>query len=561
MVADRVFGGRYRLLEALGSGGMSEVWKGVDERLERPVAVKLVRPDPVDRPDTVARFHREARVTALLAGHPNIVVLYDYGTHAEWVYAVMELVAGRTLTAELHERGPLPVALAAAWGAQICAGLSAAHAAGVVHRDVKPGNLMVVDRGVGAGAPAEGALKMLDFGIAGFRAAAVHSRPRSRTADLIGTPLYMSPEQIQGQPAGAAGDLYSFGAILYEMLTGRPPFRAPEPLPVMRMHLVETPRPPERLRDGIPPALSALVGELLAKSPGERPGDAGEVRDRLLAFTEGAPASVAAAARLARVPAARATRPAGQPAGQPASPARRAELRRRLADADRRGAAGDPETAVREIGTLIPDLERSFGADHVATLTARRRHAYLSNKAGRPVAAADAFARLVTDLERVYGPRHPETLTARHYLATATGHAGYYERAARIHAELIPDLVAVHGADSARVLISRLHEAVAVGESGAFRQAADLLDDLVPRLERVVGRDAADTFTARHYRADYAGRAGDAATAARLYDALLADHARARGADHPRTARLRARLDRWRQSARAGLSGSEGQHA
>ncbi|RCV48510.1 serine/threonine protein kinase [Marinitenerispora sediminis] len=519
-------------METLGAGGMGEVWKGIDERLERPVAVKLVRPDLADGADTVARFQREARVTALLAGHPNIVVLYDYGTEGDWVYAVMELVAGRTLTAVLAERGPLPIPLAAAWGAQICAGLAAAHAAGVVHRDVKPGNLMVVERS--AGGPAEDTLKMLDFGIAGFREAAVHSRPRART-DLIGTPLYMSPEQIQGQPAGVAGDLYSFGAILYEMLTGRAPFRAPEPLPVMRMHLVEPPRPPERLRAGIPPELSALVAELLAKSPDQRPGSAEEVRDRLLAAAGAEPEPAGSAAGVRRRTAARAAR---------------AELRRRLADVDRHGTAGDPGTAARELDALIPDLEHSFGADHLATLRARSRRAYLSGKSGSPAAAVDAFTRVVADLERAYGPRHPETLTARHYLATNTGRAGHYERAARIHGELIPDLAAVHGADSARVLISRLHEAVAVGESGDFARAAGLLDDLVPLLERAVGPDAADTFTARHYRAAYAGRAGDCAAAVRLYDELLADHVRARGTDHPRTARLRARRDHWRECAR-----------
>ncbi|WP_234401744.1 serine/threonine-protein kinase, partial [Thermobifida halotolerans] len=279
-MAEHVLDGRYRLVERLGAGGMGEVWRGHDERLDRPVAVKLIHPEAISDEGTVARFRREARVTARLAGHPNIVILYDYGADGETVYAVMELVTGCPLNVLLRERGPLPIRLAARWGAQVCAGLAAAHAAGVVHRDIKPGNLMVVDADTAEG----GTVKVLDFGIAGFHEAAMQSRRLTRTGELFGTPLYMSPEQIQMLPVGASGDLYSFGAVLFQMLTGRPPFQAPDPMPVLRMHLTEQPPDPAGLRPEVPAELAELVVALLAKDPAHRPENALRVRDRLLAL-------------------------------------------------------------------------------------------------------------------------------------------------------------------------------------------------------------------------------------------------------------------------------------
>ncbi|GAA3726268.1 serine/threonine protein kinase PkaE [Spinactinospora alkalitolerans] len=543
--------GRYRLVEKLGTGGMGEVWKGTDERLDRPIAVKLVRPDLVDTDDTVARFHREARVTARLAGHPNIVILHDYGNHDDSVYAVMELVAGRTLNAVLRERGALPIGLIADWGAQICAGLAAAHAAGIVHRDVKPGNLMLAGDGSAAGAPGtEGTVKVLDFGIAGFHEAVVQSRRLTRTGDLIGTPLYMSPEQVQCRPADVAGDLYSLGTILYQMLTGRPPFQASEPLAVLRMHLMERPRPPEELRDGIPAGLRALVLELLAKSPEQRPGSAGTVRDRLLSAA-GAASGGASPPDATTVPARPApTRRLTEPVPASLAPGRRRELIRRLDDIEARAEEGYLATAAQELRSLLHELAEVYGPEHPETLKARRRHAYLSGKGGYPAHAAELFGELVPDLERVYGRQHPETLTARYYLATNAGRAGRHAEAARVHRELLPDLVAAHGPDAGRVLLTRLHLAFDIGESGDHRRAVAMLEELVPDLERVLGPDDSTALTARHYRAAYTGYAGDPAGAARQYHELLADHVRIHGAAHAQSAKIRARLSEWQDRAR-----------
>ncbi|WP_017616043.1 serine/threonine-protein kinase, partial [Nocardiopsis salina] len=221
MLQEHVLSGRYRLISQIGAGGMGQVWQAVDQVLDRPVAVKLILPDRIGSPQVMARFRREALVTARLAGHPNVVILHDFGQEADpsggpgTVFTVMELVTGRPLTRVVREDGRLPLGRAATLVAQAAARLDAAHKAGIVHRDVKPGNLMVVERGSGAGT-----LKVLDFGIATLTEA---GRPEriTQTGEVIGTPLYIPPEQIRGERVGPAGDLYSLGAILYRLLTGR----------------------------------------------------------------------------------------------------------------------------------------------------------------------------------------------------------------------------------------------------------------------------------------------------------------------------------------------------
>ncbi|MFC3996472.1 protein kinase [Nocardiopsis sediminis] len=582
---ERVLDGRYRLVERLGAGGMGEVWRSVDDRLDRPVAVKLIRPEHVGSTEIVARFQREARLTARLAGHPNVVILHDVGEHEDSVYAVMELVRGRTFSAIVRTTGPPPVAQAADWIAQAASGLAAAHGAGIVHRDVKPGNLMVVD---------DGTVKVLDFGIAGFTDAAAQSRRLTRTGAIFGTPLYMSPEQIRGETVTAAGDLYSLGTILYQLLTGVAPFKDPDPMRVIRMHLVEAPRPPAELRSGIPADLAALATAMLEKTPDRRPsGD--EVRARLEPFLMGgssrphhrvtgpdallsgpnarisgprpagaAPAPPEPAARPAAGPASTgaAVPPATPPAPAPAyarppssgpapssvGAARRA-LEQRLEAAEERARAGLVADAASELHALVPDLIHAYGADHPETLRARRRAAYLTGKGGDPGRSVALFTGLLADLDRVYGRRHPETLTARYYLATNSGRAGDHATAARVHEELLPDLSAVHGPDSERVLTTRLYLAFDVGETGDRHRAVALLHTLVPDLARALGADHATTLRARHYLAAYIGYAGDPAEAVRHYDALLRDHHRVFGAQHAETARAAERLAHWRRRA------------
>ncbi|MDT0329949.1 serine/threonine-protein kinase [Nocardiopsis lambiniae] len=545
MADERVLGGRYRLLSRLGRGGMGEVWRAVDELLDRPVAVKLVRAERGDSDEAVTRFRREARVTARLAGHPNIVILHDFGQEADGsVYAVMELVAGRPLSDVLRDADPMPVARATDLMSQTAAGLGAAHTAGIVHRDVKPANLMVLAEG---SEPHGGTLKVLDFGIAAFTAAA-QSRRLTQTGRVLGTPLYMAPEQVRGERVGQAGDLYSVGAILYQMLTGEPPFPGDDPLAILRGHLREKPRPVASLRPGLPEPLAELVDSLLAKRAQERPASAEEVRERLAPFTVARPSRpVSASDTGASLPVPR-TRPYTKVAttGTPGTEGEdRFRLRSMVEASQELAGEGRYAEAAERLRPLLPRLRAAFGPDDPETLRARRREAYLTGKSGAHARAAESMEALLPDMLRVHGPRHPETLTVRYYLATNAGRAGEHARAARVHAELLPDLAAVYGPDTERVLTTHLYLAFETGEAGDPGKAVGILDELIPDLERALGEDHPTTLRARHYQAAYLGHAGDASEAARRYRDLVARHVRLHGEEAPETVRAAAHLRRW----------------
>ncbi|WP_306370330.1 serine/threonine-protein kinase [Nocardiopsis sp. CC223A] len=559
MADERVLGGRYRLLSRLGRGGMGEVWRGVDELLDRPVAVKLVRAERGGSDEAAARFRREARVTARLAGHPNIVILHDFGRESDGsVYTVMELVAGRPLADVLRDSSPLSVEYAADLMSQAASGLGAAHAAGIVHRDVKPGNLMVI------GERAElygGTLKVLDFGIAALTASE-QSRRLTQTGRVLGTPLYMAPEQVRGERVGQAGDLYSLGAILYQMLTGQPPFSGDDPLAVLRGHLRGKPRPVASLRPELPGPLAELVDALLAKQAEDRPASAEEVRERLAPFSVPRPSRPAAGPDTGSLPApetlpyTKAAAPRAPAARPPGRAEDRSALRSLVERAQEAAGEGRYAEAAERLRPLLPRLRSAFGPDDPETLRARRREAYLTGKGGAHARAAESMEALLPDMLRVYGPRHPETLTVRYYLATNAGRAGDHARAARVHAELLPDLAAVYGPDTERVLTTRLYLAFETGEAGEPGKAVEVLGGLIPELERVLGEDHPTTLRAHHYQAAYLGHAGDPAEAARRYRRLVARHVRLYGEEAAETVRVAAHLRRWHGLAKRAGSGS-----
>jgi serine/threonine protein kinase len=268
-----VLAGRYALISPLGRGGMGQVWEGRDERLGRPVAVKLLTGDMLagraEPDDLVRRFTREAAVTAGLE-HPGVPTIYDAGEYDGGLFLVMELVDGYTISDLIAEQGPLPVPWVAGIGAQVAAVLAMAHERGIIHRDIKPQNVMLTG---------DGTAKILDFGVAGI----VNQRMTS-TGVAVGTPAYMAPEQIHSLPATPRTDLYTLGCLLYEMLAGEPVFAATSPAGLMRKHLEQAPAPLHR--DDLPPWLETLVRQLLEKDPARRPADAREAYDRLLPYVE-----------------------------------------------------------------------------------------------------------------------------------------------------------------------------------------------------------------------------------------------------------------------------------
>ena len=255
MQSTQVLEERYELGPVLGQGGMARVHRAVDRQLRRPVAVKILAP-PYDRDRAfVERFRREARAAAGL-GHPNIVAVFDTGSDDGTHYIVTELVEGETLAERIRREGPLPADEAVAIGADVVAALAAAHERGVIHRDVKPGNVMLTP---------EAAVKVVDFGIAH----AAGSDTLTGTGVVLGSTAYLSPEQASGDRVDARSDVYAFGCVLYEMLTGQVPFRADTPVATMYRHVNEDPPPPSSIRP-VPPALEAIVMRCLAKDPRKR---------------------------------------------------------------------------------------------------------------------------------------------------------------------------------------------------------------------------------------------------------------------------------------------------
>ncbi|MFE6619323.1 serine/threonine-protein kinase [Streptomyces sp. NPDC057740] len=251
--------GRYRLAESIGRGGMGEVWRAYDETLAREVAVKLLLPQDTD-PTATSRFRLEAQ-TAARIDHPNVVGVRDFGEYDNRLFLVMELIEGPSLATTLTRSGALPAERVARIAAQAAAGLAAAHRQGIVHRDIKPGNLLL---------DADGTLKIGDFGIARFMddpGAAL-----TATGQIVGTSLYLAPERALGKPAGPASDVYALGCVLYQLLTGRPPFQADTAVAILHQHLDAVPVPPRELGvPGLPPAFENYLLGLLAKEPEHRP--------------------------------------------------------------------------------------------------------------------------------------------------------------------------------------------------------------------------------------------------------------------------------------------------
>ena len=260
--------GRYRLVRRIGGGGMGEVWEADDTVLGRRVALKVLVQELADDPRATRRFVREARATAKLT-HPNVTRIYDFGRDGGLPYLVMELLEGDTLADRLAG-GPLPPAEAARIGAAVADALEAAHSRGIIHRDIKPSNVLVT--------PA-GEVKVMDFGIA----AAADETHSTTGSGLYGTAAYISPERAAGHPATPAADIYSLGAVLYELLTGRPPFLGDSPVLVVRAHRHERPRPVRELASWVPARLADACEAALAKDPAQRPSSAAALAIRLRA--------------------------------------------------------------------------------------------------------------------------------------------------------------------------------------------------------------------------------------------------------------------------------------
>lgn len=282
MVADpligQVLGGRYHVASRVARGGMATVYVARDLKLGRQVAVKVMHPEAARDQEFVARFIGEAKIAAGLT-HPNIVAVYDQGTSGEHVYLVMEYVPGRTMRDLLNERGRLGPRQALSLLRPVLAALGAAHRAALVHRDVKPENVLITD---------DGQVKVADFGLARAESAS----KQTKTGLIIGTVAYLAPEQVVSGTANARSDVYAAGVLLFELVTGRQPHQAESPLAVAYKHVNEVVPPPSSVLPGIPPELDALVAAATARDPALRPANADHLMAAVVEVERALPADI-----------------------------------------------------------------------------------------------------------------------------------------------------------------------------------------------------------------------------------------------------------------------------
>src|SRR4051812_34026921 len=264
----RLLAGRYRILEKIGEGGAAEVFRALDERLDRTVAVKLLRPQFTSDPQSRTRFAVEAKAAARLS-HPNIVDVYDFGEAPDGsMFIVMQYVDGENLKDILQKRGRMTAGEVIAIARQVCSALSVAHDKGLIHRDVKPQNIMV-DRG--------GNVRLTDFGVV----KALSGPALTQSGMTFGTAAYLSPEQATGAQIGPASDLYALGCVMFEMLSGMPPFTGDNPAIVAYKQVWEQPRPVHDLVPEVPPSLEAIVMRCLNKDPKHRYASTANLADEL----------------------------------------------------------------------------------------------------------------------------------------------------------------------------------------------------------------------------------------------------------------------------------------
>lgn len=522
--------GRYQLEELLGRGGFGEVWRAKDSRVGRWVAVKIGYPET---PEETRRFEREASLAGNLA-HPNIATIHDFGgterAGRDAVFLVMELLQGRSL-AEALEDGLPPLADALEWAGRIADALGAAHDAGIVHRDVKPANVMVTESGV---------VKVLDFGIA--KASGSPGTELTATGMIIGSFPYMAPERwtggANGVPVDGRADLYALGCVLTELLTGRRPFPAREMHELLAQHLTTAPPAPGSLREGLPAALDALVLGLLAKDPHDRPATAGEVSRRLAEIARGATSDAPVPAASSWPPPPSYSPTVHTAAGDPV----RAMLERRLAQL----LEDAPADLLPRLDMLIADVSEELGA-HDALAVRTAYHRAMAVRGHSPLDLERILPRMV----RVLGLEHPDTITAR---AAYVGEAAAYGSGdGRRHEaelrEVIEQATRVLGADDPVTLSARYHLGGALQRGDAARDGrwgSDTpaqaraerawLAPLLPDLERRLPADSPLLLDVRRRLAHDAWLLGDFAAAAPLYLRLYPDLAALAERGDPETA-------------------------
>ncbi|MFE7778001.1 protein kinase [Streptomyces sp. NPDC057445] len=511
----RVIAGRYELSTIIGQGGMGQVWTGYDQRLDRRVAVKLLRPDMMAAATAAdemrRRFVRECRVTAQVS-HPGLVTVHDAGSDGDDLYLVMQYVEGADLADHLAEHDPYPWEWAVSIAAQLCAVLGAVHAVPIVHRDLKPRNVMVKP---------DGTVTVLDLGVASVLD--TDTTRLTHTGSPIGSPAYMAPEQAMGGAVGPYTDLYALGVLLHELLSGNVPFVGSTALGVLHRHLYEPPLPVRQLRPEVPAELEAVVLRLLSKDPQHRPSGAQEVYEQLAPLLPGRGMAGGVSGRGA--------------AGGPLDPTR--PFLRPHAPWPDRGAPPPPIPHQAPAPDVVDRPDVAAAVDEVKRLLGE----------GSITRAVDILGGILPAAAAEHGEHSPVVRILRKQYATTLMDDGQYRRALPELRRLADDRAAEAGMADPATLQFRYDAAQCLEQLGETTAALAEYRSLLPFYENLhsTGADRSRAFDIRHRIGDLLLAMGDHTAGHQQLQNLLFDTERMYGPGHPRAIELRRSLDRQRQ--------------